>query len=406
MKLLLEIINNKNIKKRNFEFSTKGGTIGRSNEANWQLEDEFNHISSKHIIIEYKNDLFFIKDISTNGTYLKEPYKKLPKEVAIKINLKDIFIVGDYEIEVKSIENSVVNQNSLSHNYLASNEKSIDDFVIPDDDFLLNDESIMNSSFIKKDSTNLFKNNLLVEKSKSLTFLDEEYEEINSENLLYQHVNLPKYKPILDDEIIYEVQETKKTALNSVVEYSLLNILENKLGINFQKLNVIEQEKVLAQIAEIVILSLEGLKTSMNIKNKVLKDLKIGEMSNKEENPINKGKEILLNVVDLSNHKLDVIEVVKKTFSELDNHNIALYQANKNLFPKVFEKLSPANLEIEAKKSFDFSILRSRKSQMWDIYTDIYHNFSKENFFISSDFHRNFSEEYNKTIFDVNLTSI
>lgn len=408
MKLVLEIINNKNIKKRNFEFTVKGGIIGRSSESDWQLDDEFNHISSKHISIEYKNDLFFIKDISTNGTYLKEPYTKLPKEIPIKINLKDIYIIGDYEIEVKILEKFVFNQNSLSHNYLATNEKSINDFIIPDNDFLLNDETIMNNSFIKKESTSLFKSNLLVEGSKSLTFLEEEFEEINSENLLHQHVNLPKYKSYLDeDEIVYEVQEIKETNFNRFAEHNLLNILENKLGINFQKLNVIEQEKVLNEIAEIIIVSLEGLKNSIIVKNKILKDLDKKENTNsKEENPIRKGREILSNIVNLSNQKLDVLEIVKKTFAELDNHNIALYQANKNLFPKVFEELSPTHLEMEAKKSFDFSVLRSKKSQMWDIYTNIYHNFSKENFFVSGDFHKSFSEEYNKALFDVKLTSI
>lgn len=78
MKLIFDIIKNgKDVPvKRNFHFNMTSGVIGRSDEVDWTLADRKSYISSSHATVEYRDGIYFIKDTSTNGTFLKYPYKK------------------------------------------------------------------------------------------------------------------------------------------------------------------------------------------------------------------------------------------------------------------------------------------------------------------------------------------
>ncbi len=419
MRLILEIINENEFQQKDFHLDGKNMIIGRSSEADWQLSDEMNHISAKHVTVEYKDNLYFIKDTSTNGTYLKYPYRKLPKEMPIKINSMDIFIIGDYEIQARFLDDKVSYKDMSSYNPLLNNQKSISIPLIPDDDFLLEDESVMNNTFVKKESAQSFQNivNLyedtqsnMVDEMNNVTIIeDDEEEEINSKNSLYQHINIPKFNTLpVKEEVVYEVQEVKKSHNLTLVENNSLAFLGNKLGIDFEKLNSFEQEKILSEIADIVLNSLEGLKSSLSIKDKILDDLNIEDFNsnNLNLNPIRKGKESLNIFNNLSTQQISLSEAIKKSFGEIDNHNVAFHKANKNLLVKNLDKFSPKTLEDDFDRNYNFIPLKPKKFQMWDAYVHRYEKFLKEKDFMWDSAKKDFVDEYNDTIFTIKLTSI
>lgn len=125
-------------KEHNFRFDTNGGVIGRNSEASWTLTDPQNYISGTHARIEYKDDTYFLVDESTNGTFLKFPYKKLPSGYPIPIKASDTFIVGDHEIQARFSQNDYGDDDIVVSNH---NSHSAMSGIIPNDDFLFESQN-------------------------------------------------------------------------------------------------------------------------------------------------------------------------------------------------------------------------------------------------------------------------
>ncbi|MDH5179566.1 MAG: type VI secretion system-associated FHA domain protein TagH [Gammaproteobacteria bacterium] len=86
--------------KASHTFDEAGGTIGRSADNQWILEDPERFISSRHSQISYENNQYFLTDLSTNGTFLNGSGDPIGKGSKIKLNTGDRFTLGDYEFQV------------------------------------------------------------------------------------------------------------------------------------------------------------------------------------------------------------------------------------------------------------------------------------------------------------------
>ena len=78
-------------------FALQGGTIGRSSDNDWILEDPERFISSKHSQISFENGQYYITDLSTNGTFSNGAAEPIGKGNTIQLNDGDKFALGDYE---------------------------------------------------------------------------------------------------------------------------------------------------------------------------------------------------------------------------------------------------------------------------------------------------------------------
>lgn len=458
MKLIFDIIKNgKDIPhKRNFHFNMTNGTIGRSLDASWQLEDRQSYISGIHVSIDYSDGIYFIKDQSTNGTYLKYPYKKLPKGVSIKINSTDIFVLGDYEIQARFMDNDYTQDDIMNEQTLVSNPQSSNNYsktnnqLIPDDDFLLEDSNIMSSTFLIPEEED-FNSNVMsmfndedvnendlysFEKDSDPTILATDFaQESVSSQVLQEHINIPQFKELAQEEdIIYEVDEeeikevivntpvtpVKKTTVQEDIIIKQkpilseeesnhgLSILEKKLGIEITSLNQEQRDVILTEISDIVINSLEGLKNSLNTKDKIKKDLLISDISPaySDANPIKMGQ-YSLNLLDNKNdNNIKISEAIKKSFTELDIHNIALHRSSKNLINIAVLKFSPKSLEHHFEKNGELSALMPKKYQMWDAYINMFKKLNEDPDFGINLIEKDFSNEYNNISYSIKLTSI
>jgi len=70
--------------------------IGRSRNCDFHLPDPTNAISSRHCEVRRDGDVYLIKDISTNGTFLNAAAERLPAEHRLAHG--DIIRIGHYEI--------------------------------------------------------------------------------------------------------------------------------------------------------------------------------------------------------------------------------------------------------------------------------------------------------------------
>ena len=78
--------------------------IGRSRNCNWYLPDPRNAISSRHCEIRREGDIFLLKDISTNGTFVNDAPERI---IERPIAAGDLIRIGQYEVIV-SVEAEVL----------------------------------------------------------------------------------------------------------------------------------------------------------------------------------------------------------------------------------------------------------------------------------------------------------
>lgn len=82
------------------EFVECNGTIGRSLQSDWILPDPDKYISGQHAAIDFKGGIYYLIDLSTNGTYINDEYEPIGKGNPRRLFNGDRLRLGDFEIVV------------------------------------------------------------------------------------------------------------------------------------------------------------------------------------------------------------------------------------------------------------------------------------------------------------------
>jgi len=406
MELILDIVkNNTNFNtKNNHKFDYNGGIIGRSEAADFILEDDSSYISNKHLEIIFKEDSFFAKDISTNGTYLKTPHEKLQENILIKIEEEMVFIIGEYELQARFFNNEFKDSDLIQNK--RRKPQQLNRNIIPDD-FSLEDDDNENDDEIFQEY--------------------EKFEEeiVESSDVLNEHIVIPSFKEpeeeiviekeeIIEEEIIVEPITKTISNLNEMEALSSLLVLEKKLGITISSLTQYERDILLTEISDIVINSLEGLNKSLRIKDDIKIDILKSNRYNKnakkenEINPIKLG-EFSLNLISANvkdKTKIKISEAVSKSYNELDIHNIALHKTTKNLINISTSKFSPKNLEYNFEKTGKVIPYVPKTIQMWTAYKKLFSKLDESEEFGIDLIEKDFIKEYRQNSNEVNITKI
>jgi len=98
------------LRTRQVEFGPSGGLIGRADDCDWVLDDPERFVSSRHVKITFKKEVFSVEDISTNGTYLND--QLIGKGNRMAIITGDVLRVGRFIMTVQHIadDGSVIGQ--------------------------------------------------------------------------------------------------------------------------------------------------------------------------------------------------------------------------------------------------------------------------------------------------------
>lgn len=100
-------------------FDSAGGTLGRSEQADWYLPDPERVVSSVHAVISFDGANYTISDKSTNGLFVNRSVEALGEGGSHRLQHGDILCLGDYEIQVALVDAKPVgvsNDNTLVGN--------------------------------------------------------------------------------------------------------------------------------------------------------------------------------------------------------------------------------------------------------------------------------------------------
>lgn len=416
MELILDVIKNGKNRSihKSLRFDKKDGVIGRSSDVDYQLTDPQNYISGRHVYVEYKYGQYYLRDESSNGTFLKHPYKKLSKGVSHPISASEIYIIGDHELQVR------FSDNEYTDDYIVgsfTNEPEPLDAIhelIPDDDFLFDDpidtrDEIEHES---KSAPHIDVLSILDERSKVELIIEEDEESDDSRilvsegrrELFDEHIEVPTYA----------THQPKKQTPNIIVDDSLsqsLRILEEKLGIQIINLSHQERDTLMHELSDVIITALEGLRNSLYIKDKTKQDLRLGmlPMESQESNPVKLGKSATQLLQDEKvGGRLGLIKLsnaLAKSFSELDSHTIALHGASKNLMNIAVANFAPKSLEYKFESMGTLRGPMPRACQIWKSYTQMFDRLNDDPESGVEMLAPHFTKEYEKVAFSLSLSA-
>ena len=81
-------------------FTVDGGTIGRSADNDWVLPDPLRYVSAHHARVIYRNDRYYLQDVSTNGVFVNDQPEPLSRRGSEGYVLRngDVIRIGDYQV--------------------------------------------------------------------------------------------------------------------------------------------------------------------------------------------------------------------------------------------------------------------------------------------------------------------
>lgn len=80
-------------------FDETGGTIGRSPRNDWMLSDPDRYVSERHAQIRFRDGYFVLTDLSTNGTYINDDRRRIPKHASVPLKSGDRVTMGNLLLE-------------------------------------------------------------------------------------------------------------------------------------------------------------------------------------------------------------------------------------------------------------------------------------------------------------------
>lgn len=416
MELILDLIKNGKNRSihKSLRFNKKEGVIGRSSDADYQLTDPQNYISGKHVFVEYKYGQYYLRDESSNGTFLKHPYKKLPKGVSHPISASEIYIIGDHELQVRFSDNEY-SDDYIIGNFTQEPEplEAINE-LIPDDDFLFDDPIDRSKSYESelKSSPPIDVLEMLEDQNNFSAIMEEEVidddqysDDTERRDLFEEHIEVPTFA----------AKQQPKKAIPAIKSEEFLaqslHILEEKLGIQIINLSSQERDSLMHELSDVIINALEGLRHSLYIKEKTKQDLRLGSLTieTQENNPVKLGKSAtqLLENEDVGG-KLGLTKLstaISKSFTELDAHTIALHGASKNLMNIAISNFSPKSLEYKFESMGTLRGPMPRACQIWKSYTQMFDRLNDDPDSGVEMLAPHFTKEYEKVAFSVALST-
>lgn len=382
---------------KSLRFEKKGGTIGRNDQCDYQLTDPHNHISGKHLYVEYQYDRYYIRDESTNGTFLKFPYKKLSKGMPHPIAPSEIYIIGDHELQVRLDEEKFTDDYIVGTFSPEPEPLDAIDELIPDDDFLKDDDHFhsilvgesLTTDSPQKDVMDFFEPKIFPEENDVM--IPQESQNTPVQEIYGFNISIPALQ-----------ENTKETLQQSVPdnhEERVIKILEKRLGFEIGKLTKQHQLKLFNEIGYVVIQALEGIRNTDEMKEKIKQDLGI------------KSQQSLLHASLTSGSSLETMltegtasSMMHQSLHQINNHLIAMHGASKEVAKSALNMFEPGTLEQQFETLGDLKGALPRSCLMWRAYMKMFERQKAHNN-TGGIFLPNFIREYEKVIFSVSLSS-
>ena len=338
------------------EFADAGGTIGRSLQNDWILPDPDRYISSQHAAIDFKGGIYYLADLSTNGTYINDEYEPIGKGNPRRLFNGDRLRLGDFEIMVsidhgESIVMPLEEEQTVSPEPL---EQPFDEVSLRSGIALLDEEAITGDDEFK---SALFGGDKKLEDSitSSLDFVDE-------------HV-LVEPAPVL------------RSTRVEVTSDDLFDTFLDGLGVSRGDFHPsVDPAEVMQNAGEVMREFVEGMGQLLVSRANLKTAFKLDQTTvlPRHNNPLKLSENTMDSIMQLlvgrEGEYLGPRDAVREVCRDLLFHQDSFLDAMSSAFVEFADRFEPEELKAAFERSIDkkplFSFLNTMK--YWSLYCDLY----------------------------------
>lgn len=371
----------------NYVFSQSGGIIGRSEECDWILPDSTKQVSRKHAMITYYNGFFHLEDISVNGIFNSLGRERLPANVPVKIQHGDGFIIGDYTIMARLMQEA--------GGYVGEGVDDRDLFV--ENSLSLNPLEAMNQE-AERDATNRLGS------YNDILGRDAEPAIVPPDHAQAPFSHLPTMVPMLDPSTPGLDHWDPRAALDQVEKVALTepeppapvpapapepviiretvavpetDMFFELLGYKVPPGDSAERERILKTSAQMLIASIEGITQAMQNRAECKNDLRLSMTTTSlavSNNPLKFSPTPEAAIVTLLAPRqrgiMEPVEAVKEAFRDNHSHHMGLLAGARAAVGAALLKIAPE--AVEAKVDANGPVKFGRARRLWATFSQMH----------------------------------
>lgn len=382
-----------------FVFTESGGSIGRSPQCEWSIDDGERFISSTHLLVSFVNGKFTFTDTSSNGTYLNK--NQLTKGMAIEPSVHDVFTLGNIDIKITAIDCSTENLEHHAQSDLLSYVSS------PDTKTRAPSDSVAPSTPVDQphdqiDNLGLF--DILAKHPSTPTLAQNTHTHSNTDASISTSTNSASHHLIPDnwdsDEPLpplnmdkhSEVKDSTASAHASVpnsVNDDFFDLLYEKLGLSKSNKADIDKHQFAADIATVITQSTQGVMALLAGRSALKQEsrLSMTMIQPKSNNPIkfslDPSDTLDMLLVRKKPGYMNVNEAYTEAFEDLQHHQTAFIAGLQACLEGVLNELSPDAVAQEAHTSHRNFLGKTKAVHKWQCFAEKQENLLvkvKENF--------------------------
>ena len=430
-------------------FNREGGTIGRSHENNWVLEDPQQYVSGRHAVIEYHSPHYYITDISSNGVYINQSTKPLGKDNTIRLSHGDKLGIGEYQIAVSVSEDELSQCDPDQSVFTVPNETSTfgeDPFAdlevnaVPElieNEKLLGDEQtfvengknlfpeVEPVSEIEREGSEpdhvsdlnaYFNSNMdtdtehkeplqksdVAQAQKESSFIPENWMELDASGIAENKAESESYKDQLDT-VEPSAPATKNTATSASVNAEAENLRRFLQGAGLDDERIMQSlhPDIFYIIGKVLHTTVQGamdvLMARAEIKNEMR--LNVTTLRSAENNPIKFSfsvDEALTRLLTIQKKGyMSPMRAVEEAFEDIRAHQIAVLAGMQTTLKSILKRFDPAALEQRLQKTSPLgaNIPIHRQAKLWELFEQLYEEIGRE---AEDDFNQLFGHAFAK----------
>ena len=383
-------------------FDTQGGSIGRGQGNTWTLGYDA-HLSRRHVVIEQRNGIYYISDMSSNGVFINQSNTPLGRNNSRVISDGDIIQIGEHNILAEMIDDSMSASLPIGFEDIPVSQDKPPYFSDPtgSQDYAFSDLGFISSNKSDASSSDDPFGDVFNPRPKhQKPEVKQENEQFNSIHDAFKfdaecppqktdepNPNIftpPAPPPEYEHRRIDAVTDTKKHA-----QECLHHRLEGA-GLNPDRLKQKLPKEVYYTIGRILRNSIQGtielLRGRTEIKNHLRLDRTvIGDMQNNPLKFMPNAEQVMIYFFTSGNEAdktyLALPDAMQEAFDDLKAHQFAVTAAMQQaLLTTVRHHFSPENLKMKLEKTNKLSskIPFQREAKLWDMFESLYNDIEHE----------------------------
>lgn len=372
MELILEIISDQQFADNmvvSKEFKSAGGVIGRAPDCDWIIADPKRYVSGHHAIISSQNGQFYITDVSSNGTVLKNTGSRLPAGEAFLIEHGAVFSMGDYDIRARLAYDPATFENVVGKPVEAGG-------IIPDDAFLDLDpiKAIEQQPFQYVDMDELA--DFMKDNEQQSGEQRKDYARVDIESLEIPQLvedKIPTPAPVAPEPV-----EVSTPVPPVKFSNNFWDKFSAELGIDVTKLDEAEKEQLAISTAKLFRQCVTGVQQSLRTRSELKNELRlpITSVQATGNNPLRYTADAESAINDLlkrhNPNQLSPEQAINRAFRDLQAHQVALLAACRGAVRGVIQQFAPEQLTLAFEQRGDKGVIKG-SAWKWRAYCR-YHN--------------------------------